>query len=126
MTDYDLGKHKRGDALTFTVDLTITIDGTDVTDLSGWDPVCQFRPGADSATVYEPELLDITGTALTFGIDDTLSASMAAPSNGEPFKGEVQVTNPDAGPGYGTITWPGEDGYMLLTMAKDVVRVVTP
>lgn len=119
MTDYDLGTHKRGDSLTFEVDLTVTVEGSPVTDLSTWSPVCQFRPKPNTkAEVYQPTLLGVTGTVCSFGIPNALSATM----HGD-FVGEVQLTDPNADEGYGDITFPGDDGYILLTVAADVVRV---
>ncbi len=120
MTVHSLGTHKRGDSVTFEVDLTVTIDGVDVADLSDWNPVCQFRHRPDDdARVYEPELLDVTGTVCSFGISNALAATMLGD-----FKGEVQLTNPAADEGYGTITWPGDDDYITVSFARDVVRVV--
>lgn len=122
MTTYALGALKRGDSLTFEVelDVTVTREGVDVEidDLTDWDPVCQFRHRPDGTAVYEPELLAIEGKVCRFGISNALSASMVGD-----FRGEVQLTDPEADEGYGDITWPGE-GYLTLSVERDVVRVV--
>ena len=120
MTDYSLGTRKRGDSLTFTVDLTVTIDDVDETDLSDWTPTCQFRATPDAPTGHDAELLDVTGTVLTFGLSDAVTAAMDADDG--IYYGDVQVVNPAADDGYGVITWPGGNGYLKLTLYGDVTR----
>lgn len=119
MTDIDLGTHKRGDSLEFTVELTVTIDNVDIDDLTGWDPRCQFRADPSDTEGVDAELRDIDGKNVTFGLPDTTMADMAGA-----YKGDVQVTNPEADPGYGVITWPGEDSYLLLAVAFDSTHPV--
>lgn len=119
MTDVALPTRKRGDSLVFTATLDITVDRsgvpTAITDLTGWDPICQFArtPGDDDR--HQLTLLDITGTAITFGIPNATAALMA-----DGYFGEIVLQDPEAPEGFGEIRWPGAGSYLTYTAAQNV------
>lgn len=117
MANTDLGTYKAGDPFTFTTTLSITIDGTPVTDLASWTPVCKFRSTTTSTTAVSATLLTTAGTVLTWGLPETTTADMAGT-----YFGDIQVTNPSGATGYKKITAPGDDDYLTVEFTSKVAR----
>lgn len=114
----------RGDSLVWNMAMRWDPDGSGVVDwttVDDWNPVAQVRQTPDDSTVVTPTV-SVVGNVVTLQLTAEQTAALWAPG----YVWDLQLTDPDADPGLGVVTWPpAGEARAILAVTADVTRVAS-